>query len=358
LERAAAWSWRIVVVAAAGYGLLWLLTRVRVVVIALFIALVAASALEPVVTWLHRRGLPRLVATWVAVLSLVLALAGLLALVVPRFVDELAGLGDRMDEAIADGKEWLQEGPLGLSAERVADLETEIESRVSEGVDGLLSGSTAGLSVVVEIITGVLLALVLIFFFAKDGRRMWAWTVGHLRVERRAVIDVAGQRSIRTLRGWLAGTAIAGLVDGVIIGAALALLGVPLAFSLALLTFFGAFFPIVGATVAGVLATLVALVANGFTDAVIVAVVVLVVQQVEGDVILPVVMSRTIKLHPVVVLVALTAGGAVAGIIGALVAVPLTAVAVAIGEVVADRPVAVSWADTREKPKPQRQEEP
>ena len=346
LERAAAWSWRIVVVAAATYGLLWLVTRVRVVVIALFVALVAASALEPVVTWLHRRGLPRLAATWVAVLAMVLALAGLLALTVPRFVDELGGLGERIDEATVDAREWLQEGPLGLSADRVAELEAEIESRVSQTIDGVLSGSTAGLAVAVEVITGLLLAVVLTFFLAKDGRRMWAWIVGHLQMERRAVIDVAGQRSVRTLRGWLAGTAIAGLVDGVIIGAALALLGVPLAFSLAVLTFFGAFFPIVGATVAGILAVLVALVANGFADAVIVAIVVLVVQQVEGDVILPVVMSRTIKLHPAVVLIALTAGGAVAGIIGALVAVPLTAVAVTVGGVVRERPATVSWADT------------
>jgi predicted PurR-regulated permease PerM len=348
LERAAAWSWRMVVVAAATYGLLWLLTQVRVVVIALFVALVAAAALEPAVTWLQHRGLPRLVATWMAMLALGLALAGLLALTVPRLVDELGGMGDRLDEAIVDAKEWLQEGPLGLTAERVAELEAEIESRVSEGVDGVLSGSTAGLAIAVEVITGGLLAAVLTFFFAKDGRRMWAWIVGHLGVERRAVVDLAGQRSIRTLRGWLAGTAIAGLVDGVLIGAALAILGVPLAFSLAVLTFFGAFFPIVGATVAGILATLVALVANGFADAVIVAVVVLVVQQVEGDVILPVVMSRTIKLHPVVVLIALTAGGATAGVIGALVAVPLTAVVVAVGEVVADRPVTISWADTRD----------
>jgi predicted PurR-regulated permease PerM len=321
---------------------------VRVVVIALFVALVAAAALEPAVTWLQHRGLPRLVATWMAMLALGLALAGLLALTVPRLVDELGGMGDRLDEAIVDAKEWLQEGPLGLTAERVAELEAEIESRVSEGVDGVLSGSTAGLAIAVEVITGGLLAVVLTFFFAKDGRRMWAWIVGHLRVERRAMVDLAGQRSIRTLRGWLAGTAIAGLVDGVLIGAALAILGVPLAFSLAVLTFFGAFFPIVGATVAGILATLVALVANGFADAVIVAVVVLVVQQVEGDVILPVVMSRTIKLHPVVVLIALTAGGATAGVIGALVAVPLTAVVVAVGEVVADRPVTISWADTRD----------
>jgi predicted PurR-regulated permease PerM len=346
LERAAAWSWRIVVVAAAGSGLLWLLTQVRVVVIALFIALVAASALEPVVTWLHRRGVPRLAGTWLALLALVLALAGLLALTVPRFVDELGDLGDRLDEATADAKEWLQDGPLGLSADRVAELEAEIESRISDSVDGVLSGSTVGLAVVVEVVTGLLLAVVLTFFFAKDGRRMWAWIVGHLRIERRAVIDVAGQRSVRTLRGWLAGTAIAGLVDGVIIGAALLVLDVPLAFSLGVLTFFGAFFPIVGATVAGILATLVALVANGFSDAVIVAVVVLVVQQVEGDVILPVVMSRTIKLHPVVVLVALTAGGATAGIIGALVAVPLTAVAVTVGQAVAERPPATSWAET------------
>jgi predicted PurR-regulated permease PerM len=348
LERAAAWSWRMVVVAAAAYGLLWLLTQVRVVVIALFVALVAAAALEPAVTWLQHRGLPRLVATWMAMLALGLALAGLLALTVPRLVDELGGMGDRLDEAIVDAKEWLQEGPLGLTAERVAELEAEIESRVSEGVDGVLSGSTAGLAIAVEVITGGLLAAVLTFFFAKDGRRMWAWIVGHLRVERRAMVDLAGQRSIRTLRGWLAGTAIAGLVDGVLIGAALAILGVPLAFSLAVLTFFGAFFPIVGATVAGILATLVALVANGFADAVIVAVVVLVVQQVEGDVILPVVMSRTIKLHPVVILIALTAGGATAGVIGALVAVPVTAVVVAVGEVVAERPVTISWADTRD----------
>lgn len=339
LESGAAWAWRFLLVAAAAYVLMWTIAQLRVVVLAATVGLMIAAGVEPVVSILQRRRVPRLVATWVGLLAVIGSLVALVLLLAPQFVDELDGLGDRLEEAVDDGKEWLVDGPLGLEQDRVDELEEQVGDSIRRGGEGLLADPVAGVSLVVEFATGAILAVVLAFFFVKDGPVMWDWLMQRTDAERRMVVDMAGRRSVGALRGWLRGVAITGLVDALAIGIVLVVLGVPLAFSLATLTFFGAFFPIVGATVAGALAAMVALVSNGFGDAVLVAAAVLVIQQVEGDLILPLVMSRTIALHPAVILIALTIGGLIAGVAGAFVAVPLSAALVAIGSVMRNPPV-------------------
>jgi predicted PurR-regulated permease PerM len=176
-----------------------------------------------------------------------------------------------------------------------------------------------------EIVGAFLLSLVLTLFFVKDGPAMWSWFLDRVRHTRREPIDVGGRAAVSSLQRWVRGTAIAGLVDGAIIGLALCVLGVPAALPLALFTCRGAFFPIVGATVAGALAAAVALADSGLRTAIIVVIAVLVVQQVEGDVLLPVIMYRQVSLHPVIILLGFAVGAAIGGLIGALVAVPLTA---------------------------------
>ncbi|MEM7339839.1 MAG: AI-2E family transporter [Actinomycetota bacterium] len=331
LDRAASWSWRVLVVAAALYVVVWLVTILQFVVFAVLVAVIATSAIEPPVRWMHQRGLPRILATWIGVLGVAAALVSLFVAVVPRFVDEFGDVSARVNEAGDDIKEWAQTGPLGLSETQVNDLETDFQARVSDAVDGVLLNPSAGLSVVAEVLTGAVLAIVLTFYFVHDGGSMWRWFVSRIPADdRRAVINKAGFRLMETLRSWLGGMAIAGLFDAIALGIALVIIGVPLVFALSVLAFFAAFVPILGVVVAGGLAVLVALVANGPTDALLVAAVVLGIQQIEGDVIIPMVMSRSVKLHPSVVLVALTAGGIVAGIPGAVVAVPVTAAVVAV----------------------------
>ncbi len=324
----AAWAWRFVVVAAAFYIALQLAVVLRVVLIPIFVAIVLAAVLSPVVEWLSGR-LPRLLATWLAILGAAAILGTIgfaLAQPVTSATDDFL---DQTDEVVADVEDWLQNGPLGLTESQVDDL----SNRVSDQADGLASGlldepaSTARLAA--EVLGGIFLAVAAMFFALKDGPAMWRWVLDHIRPVRRTAVDEAGRAAVGTLQGWVRGVAITGVVDGALIGAAMLVLGVPSAITIAVITFFAAFFPIVGATVAGALAVAIAYTSEGPVVALILALVVLAVQQIEGDVILPVVMRHQVRLHPLVILVALGAGAAVAGLVGALLAVPLTAATVA-----------------------------
>lgn len=335
LDRAASWAWRIVVVTAAAYIVIWLVGRLQIVVVAVFAAVVLASALDPPVSWLTRRGLPRLAATWLALLAALGAAGGVLVVLVPRFVDQLEVLSANLDSGVADARRWLETGPLHLEPAQVDGIVADARDRASDLVGGAVAGTLAGVGLVTEILTGVLLAIVLTFLFTYDGHRLWGWLVDRVRPERREVVDTAGRQAARALRGWARGVAVTGLIDAVAIGIGLVVLGVPLAFALSVLTFFAAFIPIVGAVTAGALAVVIALLAEGPGTAVLTGLLVLVVQQLEGQVILPSVMSRSVALHPAVILVVLAIGGAVAGIAGAVMAVPFTAAGVAIATAVA-----------------------
>lgn len=324
LDRGARWAWRFLVVAAAIYVVVWLVVRLRVVMIPVFVAFILAALFSPAVDLVARR-MPRILATWAVLLLTLALLVGGGFLLAQPVVDAVGDVGSEFEVAIDDLRDWLETGPLGLEESRVDSI---FDSIGSSG-DGLVAGVTerpgTTARLLAEVIGGIFLALVLTFFMLKEGRSMWAWFVGLLAPARRVEVDLAGRAAFRSVQGWIRGVAITGVVDGLLIGVALLLLGVPAAIPLAVITMFAAFFPIVGATVAGALAVLVALAAEGATTALIVGAVVLVVQQVEGDVLLPIVMRRQVSLHPIVVLLALGIGGVLAGLVGALVAVPLTA---------------------------------
>jgi predicted PurR-regulated permease PerM len=179
----------------------------------------------------------------------------------------------------------------------------------------------------VEALGAAALTLVLLFFLLKDGRSMWSWLIGHVPARRRGRIEPAGAAGWDALSGYVRGTVIVAAVDAIGIGAALLIVGVPLALPLILLTFVAAFVPIIGATVAGAAAVLVALVANGPVDALIILAAVIIVQQAEGNLLEPLVMGRAVHLHPAVILLAVAAGTVLAGVAGAIVAVPVVAVA-------------------------------
>ncbi len=328
LEVGAIWGWRFLVVVASVLVAGWLFAQLRVVVIPLFVAVVLAALLMPLVDLIDRF-LPRLLAVWL-VLLVAVGVTAIVVYLLQSPVRAAAGeLADSWDATRDDLERWLRTGPLGLSQSRIDELAARGAELPSTLTTGLFGGPAGAARMAAEVVGGFFLAFVLTFFFVKDGRTMWRWGLDRISPLRRSALDRAGPAAFAALQGWIRGIAITGLVDGALIGGALLVLGVPAAIPLAVITFFASFFPIVGATLAGALAAAIALAAEGPQTALIVVGVVLVVQQVEGDILMPVVMNRQLALHPVAILLALAIGAAIGGILGAIMSVPLTAAAVA-----------------------------
>lgn len=324
LDVGARWAWRFVVVCAAIGILVWSTIRLTVVVIPIFVAFILAALLTPVVDR-TARALPRLAATWLVLLGAVVVLVGGAALLAQPIASATSELDTEFSAAIDDFEEWLRTGPLELDQERIDSLFDSVGAAGDRLLSGFTEEPASTARLVAEFVGGIFLAIVLTFFFLKDGRSLWNWVLGLVQPVRREKLDLGGRAAFSSLQGWIRGVAITGVVDGLLIGLALVILGVPAAIPLAVITMFAAFLPIIGATVAGALAALVALASNGLVTALIVVGVVLAVQQIEGDVLLPLVMRTQVALHPIAILVALGVGAALAGIVGALVSVPVAA---------------------------------
>jgi predicted PurR-regulated permease PerM len=330
LRVAAAYSWRFLVVAGAVGVVGFVLNELRLVVLPVIVALLLCTVLVPPTRWLRRRGVPALAAT-LAVLGLsALVLAGIGAGIAPSLADEFRDLGTDVEGGVDEVSDWLTEGPLNLSESQVARWRASSERALEENRGALVGGALSGAVVFFEVVAGLLLALVLVFFFVKDGESIWTKFVGLFPLAKRGHVRELGERSWQTMTAYLRGIALVAFVDTVLIGIALIVLGVPLVVPLMVLTFFGAFFPLVGAFVAGAVAALVALVSEGVVTALIVVAVITIIQQLEGDFLYPVVVGRAMRLHPVAILLALTVGAVIAGVVGAFVAVPVAAVAAAI----------------------------
>jgi predicted PurR-regulated permease PerM len=329
VARLAAYSWRLLVIAAAVVALLWLLGRLRIVVLPLVVALFLARALRPVARWLERRRFRPALASATALLAFLgtLGLAGWLIGVATA--DEFRDIPEVLSSAIDDVERWLvEDSPFDISQGDVDRFRDDAGRAIGDTLRSNTGTVVSGAITAAEIIVGIILSLVITFFFVKDGRRYREAIVARLPEERRELADRISDRGWRTIGGYLRGAATLGAIEGVVIGITLALLGASLAAPMALLTFIAAFVPIVGAIVAGVLAVLVALTTASPTAALIVAAVALVVQQLDNDVLAPVVYGRAVELHPLVVLLSITAGGALFGFTGTFLAVPATALAV------------------------------
>jgi putative heme transporter len=331
LAQATALSWRLLIVLAALAAIVYAFVLLRLLFIPVIIAILLATLLYPPVAWLQNKGWPKLPATWVVLLLAIGFIAGVIFLLAPVISDQVTEIGDDLQAGSEDVLTWLAEGPLEISRDEVNSYVDEVSQNIQQNTGVISSGVVAGAVKVVEIVTATLLAIVLTFFFVKDGERMWDWFVDKFSGPTREHARNMGRIAWRTLGSYVRGTAFVALVDAVLIGGALFILGVPLALPLTLITFFGGFFPLIGATVAGIIATLVALAGSGVADALFIGGWVIVVQQVEGHVLQPVVMGRAVRLHPVVILLALTAGALLGGVAGAFLAVPTTAVGSAIG---------------------------
>ena len=306
-------------------GLVWLLLRISVVVIAALVALILASAAAPLVRWLARKGWSRLLATIAAFLGTLILLGGVVTGVVFAVRSEWAVLSASVVAGWEELQRFVMTGPLPIDTASIDAALQQAAGFVTSGT--FLGGALSGIGAATGFVTGAVLMIIILFFFLKDGPKIWNFTLRWFHGQTRAKLAESGDRTVQVLGGYVRGTAIIAAVDAVFIGVPLAILGVPLALPLAVIVFIGAFVPIVGATVAGALAALVALVTNGPLIAVIVIAIVIVVNQIEGDLLQPVVMGRALSLHALVVLLALAVGTIVSGFFGAILAVPLTAVA-------------------------------
>jgi putative heme transporter len=318
---AVVWSGCLLVVAAGLYLLGVLAARLAPLTIAIAVTLFLAALLDPLVLALRRLRFPPTLAALTAVIVLLGSLAGAVALVWSLTADQFADLSQQLGQGLSRTREFVTSA-LPVSPEQL-DRWTE------RAVSGLRQGGpdpVAAFSSAAQVAGAVLLVIVLLFFLLKDGRSMWAWCLNRSSERSRPAMADAGRAGWRTLGSYSRGTVIIATVDAVGIGLALVLLRVPLAFPLALITFLGGFVPIIGATVAGSVAVLVALAAKGPTTALLVLAAVIAVQQLEGNLLEPLIMKRQVRLHPVVILVAVTAGTLFGGVAGAFVAVPITAV--------------------------------
>ncbi|MGY2067840.1 AI-2E family transporter [Blastococcus sp. SYSU DS0619] len=342
LQTAPAWAVRTLVVSAAllalagiGWLLFWFLLRLPLVTVAVAVAMLLTAIVQPIARWLCDRGLPRALAALLSVLMLLGVLVGAGFLIGFRAADQMRNLTRPLAAGIDRIRVWLIEGPLGLDPQQV----TEARNAVVDRIFRLAPEPTAAASMALYSLAAVILVAFLTFFLLKDGAAMWGWVLRLVPARRRDQVEGAGAAAWGTLSRYVRGVIVVAIIDAVGIGAALLILGVPLWASLTLLTFIGAFVPLFGATVSGAVAVLVTLVTNGVTDAVIVLIVVLVVQQVEGNILHPLIVGRALRLHPTVVLLAVTAGTLLWGLAGALLAVPLVAVAYRVLNYVRDNPL-------------------
>jgi predicted PurR-regulated permease PerM len=305
----------------AGLAVLW---YVRVIVLPVMLALTIAPALSPVAGLLRRRlGRPA------AALALLLGLAGvagLIAIVTSSALAQYDELADSVSRAVDDITELLEGEPFNLSLDRAEGLQSSLGDswRAASGY------AAAGVQAGVGLLTGLVLAVAVLYFVLRDGAAFWRWVLQRFAPQTRPVIDAAGQRAWAVLGGFVRGTALIASIDAALIGTGLWLLGVPLAFALAVLVFMGAFVPFVGAFVSGLVAVLVALADGGWEIGLATLAIVLAVQFVEGNFLQPIIQSRTVDLHPLVILLAVAAGASLFGILGAYLAVPVTAVVFAV----------------------------
>jgi len=319
-------AWRLVGIALASAIIVYALLRLRLVVLPLIIAGFGAAVLSPPVRYLRRKGWPPMAATWLVLLLAIGGFGLLVSLLAPSVAEQLDDVVEDVQAGANRVLDWLVTGPLDLTEEQIDRAIASISDSFRQNQGQLAAGVLAGVTIVGEVIAGFLLMFALLFFFLKDGPKIAEWLTGLVPERHRVHARELGRRLNATLSAYMRGVAIIGLVDALLIGIVLLVVGVPLVLPLMVLTFFGAFLPLVGAVLAGIVATLVALVSNGTTQALIVGASIIVIQQVEGDVLQPVVMGRQVRIHPVVVLVALTAGAATGGFIGAFLAVPIAAV--------------------------------
>ncbi|RDI19880.1 putative PurR-regulated permease PerM [Lentzea flaviverrucosa] len=326
LRVSAALGWRFLVVVASLYVVGVIFGRLASLVVPLAIALLLAALLAPAVGFLMAKRFPRGLATFVVLVGGLAVLGGLLTFVVVTFVNGVPDLAAQLARSIDAVSGWLVNGPLQLSESQLREFADRIVKTLQDNQTGITTSALTTAATVGETLVEMLLVLFALAFFLYDGPRIWQFLIRVVPGGPRRRVDVAGRRSLAALVSYVRATGAVAVVDALGIGIGLAVLKVPLAVPLAALVFISAFVPIFGAVVAGGVAVLIALVANGPVTAAIALIIVVAVNQLESHVLQPFLLGRAVKLHPLAVVLAIASGLLVAGIAGALLAVPLLAV--------------------------------
>jgi predicted PurR-regulated permease PerM len=325
VRKTAAWAWRLLVIGAAIVALLWVVKKLELIVVPVGIATLLAALLLPVVDFLDRRGAPRGGAVALVLLGGFAVVGSILAFVVTQFIEGAPALVEQVSTSIKGVSDWLTQGPLHVNQEQIDSARESAIEALQNNQEKLTSGALSTAGTLTEIVTGALLVLFTTIFVLHGGRNIYGFVTKVFPQDVRERVRDAGRAGFHSLIGYVRATFLVALVDAAGIGTGLAIMGIPLALPLASLVFLGAFIPLVGAVVAGFFAVVVALIAKGLIYALITLGLVIAVQQLEGHVLQPLVMGRAVSIHPLAVVLAIAGGGVLAGIVGALLAVPMVA---------------------------------
>jgi len=326
LQTGAAWSWRLLLLAAAIYLIARAISVLAIVVVPCTAALLLTALLQPLKARLRRAGLPGLAATWCTLLIGALVVGGLVMLVTNRVSADYPVLVTETRHTTTQVEAWLSGAPFHLKSSSVQRALNNIPGYLSKH-KALVEGTVvAGGKIAAEFFGGLVLMIFVMFFLIKDGERIWSWLLGAMRTDTARRMDRAGHASWLVVVYYMRGTVIVAAIHAIVVGVALWIMGVPLAVPLAVVVFVAAFVPLVGLLVAGTLAIVVTLATKGWVDAVILLGILVIEDQLEAHLLQPQVVGKMIRLHPLAVILSLAAGGVLAGIPGAVVAVPIVAV--------------------------------
>lgn len=346
LKVATAYSWRFLVVAAAIGVAIWLIIQLKLLVIPLLIAILVTALLWPAFSWMLRHRVPRWLAIVIAVLGTLAIVAGLLWLVIWQVSRQWSSVQERTVAAIEQFRQYLIDGPLHLTSPQIDDLLSQAGELLQQQAQLLWSGALALGSTLGHVVVGALLSLFILLTLLADGGGIWRWTTRLFPERARPAVDGAARSGWVMVVNYARTQLLVATIDAVGIGLGAYFLGVPLAIPVAVLVFLGAFVPIVGAVVTGTVAVFLALVYNGPWTALWMLVVVLGVQQIEGHVLQPLLMGSAVKVHPLAVVLVVAGGAMIAGIPGALFAVPLAAFVNVVAVYIGNR----AWEDGARAP--------
>jgi predicted PurR-regulated permease PerM len=325
LRTAAAWSWRLLLLAVVIYLLARLASLLYVVVVPCAAAILVTALLQPLVSRLKRAGLPPLAATWCVMLLALVVLAGAVTLVTTRVQAQYSTLVSQVKRVATHVQSWLAGPPFHLHTDNVTKISTDLAKYLSQH-RSLVEGTVlTGGKLVVEFLAGVVLTFFVSFFLVKDGARIWTWLTRRMSAQRRRRADLAGHAAWQSVVYYVRGTVVVAAFHATVMGITLSVMNVPLAAPLALVMFLAAFVPLLGVLVAGALAIIVTLATKGLIDAVIVLGILIIMNQAESHLLQPLIVGKMVRLHPLAVILVLAIGTVVAGIAGGVVAVPITA---------------------------------
>lgn len=323
---AAEWCWRLLILVLSVVVIGYISRRLATVVIPVAIALLAAALLVPLVNLLQRLGLPRAVGVFVALVGSLGVIAGLFTFVIEQIVTGVPQLADEFKTSVHTVQDWLINGPLHLSTDQINNAGNTIVKTLEQNQSALTSGALTTAAAIGEFLTGAFLTLFILIFFLYGGDQIWNFVTRVVPTPQRERVRTAGRLGFGSLIGFVRATVVVAAVDAIGIGTGLAILSVPLALPLATLVFIGAFIPIVGSLLAGSIAVFLALMTKGLVTALIVLGITIAVMQLESHVLQPLVMGRAVRIHPLAVVLAITTGVVLYGLVGGLLAVPFAAV--------------------------------